>query len=117
MRHYRAVSLFLLVLFLVFTGLTAYNFYYQSVFAAEGYTIPKSSISVEFFRSIYNNLLVGKNPATVLLLLLLPVTAVLLLLCAFFGSEYFATRRLVKRSELRRLEQAAETAQEDEAQE
>ena len=77
----------------------------------------KSSISVEFFRSIYNNLLVGKNPATVLLLLLVPVTAVLLLLCAFFGSEYFATRRLVKRSELRRLEQAAETAQEDEAQE
>ncbi|MGM9610319.1 MAG: DUF2812 domain-containing protein [Candidatus Woodwardiibium sp.] len=117
MRHYRAVSLFLLVLFLVFTGLTAYNFFYQSVFAAEGYTIPKSSISVELFRSIYNNLLVGKNPATVLLLLLVPVTAVLLLLCAFFGSEYFATRRLVKQSELRRLEQAAETAQEDEAQE
>ena len=117
MRHYRAVSVFLLVLFVVFTGLTAYNFYYQSVFAAEGYTIPKSSISVEFFRSIYNNLLVGKNPATVLLLLLVPVTAVLLLLCAFFGSEYFATRRLVKQSELRRLEQAAETAQEDEAQE
>ena len=53
----------------------------------------------------------------VLLLLLVPVTAVLLLLCAFFGSEYFATRRLVKQSELRRLEQAAETAQEDEAQE
>ena len=52
-----------------------------------------------------------------LLLLLVPVTAVLLLLCAFFGSEYFATRRLVKQSELRRLEQAAETAQEDEAQE
>ena len=101
MRHYRAVSLFLLVLFLVFTGLTAYNFYYQSVFAAEGYTIPKAASRSNFFRSIYNNLLVGKNPATVLLLLLVPVTAVLLLLCAFFGSEYFATRRLVKQSELR----------------
>ena len=113
MGHYRAVSLFALVMFLVFTGLTAYNFYYQSVFAAEGYTIPKSSMSVEFFRNIYNNLLVGKNPATVLLLLLVPITAVFLLLCASFGSEYFATRRLMKQSVLRQLERAAETAQED----
>ena len=41
------------------------------------------------------------------------LAAVFLLLCASFGSEYFATRRLMKQSVLRQLERAAETAQED----
>lgn len=96
-KHYRGVALFCLILFLVFVGISAYNFRYVAFFDAEEYTVPAISTDSDFLSGVFNNLIAGKNPASALLVLLLPIDAVLLLLCALFGGEFFATRSLLKR--------------------
>lgn len=96
-KHYRGVALFCLILFLVFVGISAYNFRYVAFFDAEEYTVPAISTDSDFLSGVFNNLIAGKNPASALLALLLPIDAVLLLLCALFGGEFFATRSLLKR--------------------
>ena len=81
-KHYRGVALFCLILFLVFVGISAYNFRYVAFFDAEEYTVPAISTDSDFLSGVFNNLIAGKNPASALLVLLLPIDAVLLLLCA-----------------------------------
>lgn len=96
-KHYRGVALFCLILFLVFVGISAYNFRCVAFFDAEEYTVPAISTDSDFLSGVFNNLIAGKNPASALLVLLLPIDAVLLLLCALFGGEFFATRSFLKR--------------------
>lgn len=96
-KHYRGVALFCLILFLVFVGISAYNFRCVAFFDAEEYTVPAISTDSDFLSGVFNNLIAGKNPALALLVLLLPIDAVLLLLCALFGGEFFATRSFLKR--------------------
>lgn len=61
-KHYRGVALFCLILFLVFVGISAYNFRYVAFFDAEEYTVPAISTDSDFLSGVFNNLIAGKTP-------------------------------------------------------